>query len=153
MHGYEIKKALADAGMSFWFALEDASIYSVLRTLAKRGYARELGLERVGSRPERRRYAITESGRGYYRDLLVDALATVALPVAPVDVALAARGDLAADVVAEALDARRAALARLGDMIERHRRAAPSGAIADRAHGLVQAEQQWLDRLDLTSIT
>ena len=77
MHGYEIKKSLSDAGMRFWFGLEDASIYSVLRTLAKHGYAVASAPEQQGNRPARTRYEITTEGRRHYRQLLEQAYAFV----------------------------------------------------------------------------
>ena len=35
LHGYRIKRALDDEGLAFWFPVEFASIYSLLRTLVK----------------------------------------------------------------------------------------------------------------------
>ena len=76
--------------MAFWFGLADTSIYSALRTLAKHGHVRQVGVEQPGSRPPRTRYEITASGRRRYAELLVDAIETVRLPVEPFDIALAA---------------------------------------------------------------
>lgn len=153
MHGYQIKKALSDDGMAFWFGLEDASIYSVLRTLTKNGYAQELPSEQEGNRPPRTRYRITASGRRHYRRLLTEALAHPTPSIAPVDVALAARGDLAATAVSEALAVRTKSLHALEADIEAARSAAPTAAIVDRNLALVRAELNWLTELDHSTIT
>jgi DNA-binding PadR family transcriptional regulator len=152
-HGYEIKKALSDEGTAFWFGLDDTSIYSALRTLVKLGYAREVGTERDGARPPRTRYEITPDGRAHYRDLLVEALATPRLPTAPIDVALAANGDLDETTVRDALARRAAALEELEAGIRRSAQAAPSPQIAARNAALVDAERAWLADLDPTHIT
>ena len=46
-YGYEIKKALTDQGMAFWFGLEDASVYQVLRTLVDHYRVELVGLTRI----------------------------------------------------------------------------------------------------------
>jgi len=152
-YGYEIKRALSDGGMAFWFGLADTSIYSALRTLEKHGHVRQVGVEQAGSRPPRTRYAITASGRRHYADLLVEAIETVRVPIAPIDVALAARGDLDRDTVDAALQRRSSAIAELRHDAEALRRAAPNEAIADRVIAQLDAEADWLNRLDPTSIT
>lgn len=152
-HGYEIKKALADDATAFWFSVDDASIYSALRTLTKHGYTRELGTEQEGRRPPRMRYAITPAGRNYYRELLIEALATPALPVAAVDVALAARGDLNSGDVSQALSQRAKALDELLAGITAAERGAPSPEIASRNRAILEAERRWLSNLDHATIT
>lgn len=151
--GYEIKKALTDDGMRFWFELEDGSIYSALRTLTKHGHAEIAGTEQQGNRPTRTRYRITAAGRRRYRELLIDALRTPALPIAPIDVALAARGDLDPTAVSEALAARTKSLHELGTDIDAHGAAAPSRAVVDRNRALVLAELDWLEQLDQRTAT
>ena len=152
-YGYEIKKTLGDEANRIWFALEDASIYSVLRTLTKNGYAEAVGTERAGARPTRTRYAITAAGRRYYRQLLVDALSTPARPIGPIDVALAARGDLPAADVGVALAQRAAALDEMASELRVGHRSAPSPAMAARNLAVIEAEQAWLAELDHTTIT
>lgn len=152
-YGYEIKRALTDGGMAFWFGLADASIYSALRTLEKHGHIREVGVEQSGSRPRRTRYAITASGKRHYADLLVEAIETVRAPIGPIDVALAARGDLDAETVNAALGRRAAAIAELRSEVEQRRPASPSPAIADRIIAHLDADAAWLSRLDPSSIT
>lgn len=151
--GYEIKKALTNDGMSFWFGLEVGSIYSVLKTLAKHGHIAMVATEKPGRRPTRTRYRITATGRHHYRSLLVEALATPVAPIAPIDVALAARGDLDPTEVGTALARRAKTLDEQLGAIERYRTAAPAHAIADRNKAVVAAERDWLAQLDQSSIT
>jgi DNA-binding PadR family transcriptional regulator len=152
-YGYEIKKALTDQGMAFWFGLEDASVYQVLRTLVRHGHAREVGIEQEGARPPRTRYALTPAGRRHYTDLLVRAARQVSLPIAGIDVVLAAQGDLDRGELDDALTERTQALRRLREQIGTARPACPHPAIADRTLALVDAELAWLDDLDLDRIT
>ncbi len=63
LHGYRIKTILTDRGFALWFALEDAAIYAMLRSLARQGLAEIAGTERQGARPARTLYRITPSGR------------------------------------------------------------------------------------------
>ena len=63
MHGYRIKKILCAPELAFWFRLEDASIYSMLRSLVKQGLARPSGDEEGENRQTRSLYAITPDGR------------------------------------------------------------------------------------------
>lgn len=152
-YGYEIKKALSDEATAFWFSLDDASIYSALRTLTKHAHIEDVGTEQEGRRPPRTRYAITAKGRRYYRQLLIDALATPSLPVSGIDVALAARGDLDATAVSEALARRAKSLDEMAARIETLRSGAPSPEIAARNLTLVDAERAWLTALDQSTIT
>jgi DNA-binding PadR family transcriptional regulator len=146
LHGYAVRRALADPGLGFWFRVEDASIYSVLRTLVRRGLARVAGSERRGRRPERTRFEVTAAGRTHYRALLREALRVPRPAADPLLVALAAEGDLdEAEVVrllgerTAALRARRARLATLA-------RAAPSRALVERERALLGTEIRWLER-------
>lgn len=144
--GYEIKRALTDAGMRFWFTVEDASIYSVLRTLVRNGHAVEEALERTDTRRPRTRYAITPAGRALYAGLLAQALATPAPFAAPVDVALAAGGDLDRAEAASSLAARADALRALLAEQELHAASSPSAALVARRRALAAAELDWVER-------
>ena len=94
LHGYRIKKILDDEALRFWFPVEYASIYSVLRSLVRGGYVESVAVEREGQRPERTRYAITPEGRRHLAELLERAWRELP-PVGDVTaLALAARSDL-----------------------------------------------------------
>jgi DNA-binding PadR family transcriptional regulator len=131
-YGYEITKGLSDSGMRFWFAVEEASIYSVLRTLTRNGHAVEQAVERADTGRPRVRYALTPAGRDHYTDLLRTALSQ------------AAGGDLDEVEVDELLDRRAGALTELRDQLEGQARSAPAAGIVDRRRALLDAELAWL---------
>ncbi|HJV94902.1 MAG TPA: PadR family transcriptional regulator [Albitalea sp.] len=146
LHGYRIKRALDDAGLAFWFPVEFASIYSVLRTLVKNGHAEELGLEQDGARPERMQYRITRQGRAHYRELLARAWAEPEPPAERVQVALAALPDLPPPQLEAALHQRKQALVERLAQCEALRRAAPHPAMVERTRALARADLQWLEQ-------
>ena len=145
LHGYRIKRALDDEGLSFWFPVEFASIYSVLRTLVKNGHAEELGLEQEGARPERMLYRISREGRSHYRELLQRAWGEPESPAERVQVALAALPDLPAPQLQAALHARKQALVERLAQCDALQRAAPQPAMAQRTKALTRADLQWLE--------
>jgi DNA-binding PadR family transcriptional regulator len=144
MHGYGIKRALTDGALRLWFVVEDASIYSLLRTLVKQGHAQAIGVEREGDRPERTRYAITPQGRAHYADLLERAFAEPDSAASPIQVALAALPDIGNERLLPALRARRRALRERLAECRRQRASAPDPAMADRTLALTRAELAWL---------
>jgi DNA-binding PadR family transcriptional regulator len=144
MHGYGIKRALTDGALRLWFSVEDASIYSLLRTLVKQGHAQAVGVEREGDRPERTLYAITPQGRTHYADLLERACAEPDSAGSPIQAALAALPDIADERLRRALRARRRALRERLAECRRQRAAAPDPAMADRTLALTRAELAWL---------
>ncbi|HUG22432.1 PadR family transcriptional regulator [Piscinibacter sp.] len=146
LHGYRIKRALDDEGLSFWFPVEFASIYSVLRTLVKNGHAEERALEQEGARPERTLYAITRSGRAHYRELLERAWAELESPAERVQAALAALPDLPPDRLHAALHARKQALVERLAQCDALQRAAPHPAMVRRTLALTRAELDWLEQ-------
>jgi DNA-binding PadR family transcriptional regulator len=147
LHGYRIRSILGDDTLGFWFPLEDASIYSCLRTLVKRGYARVLGKERAGRRPPRTRYAVTPQGRDHLRELLRRAWVELPATAEPVALALAATSELERGEVAELLAARESALRERLRALPAVRRRAPAGEMAERLAALTRAEIRWLKRM------
>jgi DNA-binding PadR family transcriptional regulator len=145
-HGYSIRKILSDAGLSFWFPVEDASIYSMLRSLVKGGFARELRSEREGRRPKRTLYAITPEGRAHYAELLRRAWRETASITDPVQVAFAAHGDLPDREVEQLAQDRAASLRARLERISELRTAAPAQEMADRETARVRAELNWLQK-------
>jgi DNA-binding PadR family transcriptional regulator len=145
LHGYRIKRALDDQGLAFWFPVEFASIYSVLRTLVKHGHAEALGLEQEGARPERMLYRISRQGRVHYRELLEQAWGELDPPAERVQLALAALPDLPAERLAAALHARKQALVERLAQCDALQRAAPHPAMVSRTRALARAELRWLE--------
>jgi DNA-binding PadR family transcriptional regulator len=144
MHGYGIKRALADGALRLWFSVEDASIYSLLRTLVKQGHVQAMGVERQGERPQRSLYAITPQGRAHYVDLLERAWAEPDDAGSPIQAALAARPDIGHERLLPALRARHRALRERLAECRRQRAAAPDPAMVDRTLALTRAELAWL---------
>ena len=145
LHGYRIKRALDDEGLAFWFPVEFASIYSLLRTLVKQGHAEELGLEQEGARPERMLYRISRKGRAHYRDLLERAWGEPDSPGERVLVALAALPDLPADRLHAALLLRKRALTERLAQCTALASAAPEPAMVERTISLTRADLAWLE--------
>ena len=144
-HGYDIKRILGDASLGFWFALEDAAIYSCLRTLVKHGYARVAGTGREGKRPPKTTYAITREGREHLRDLLRRAWVELPSAAEPIHLALAAESELPAHEIADLRRERgRRLRARLSGLDDKAERAAPAREMATRLRALAEAELRWL---------
>jgi len=144
LHGYRISRILADDFFGFWFPLEDASIYSCLKTLVKHGFARVQRTEQEGRRPERTRYAITPKGRAHLRDLLRRAWTELPSPSEAVHLALAAVPELPTAELRQLREARRTALERRLGELKRMVRAAPCPEIATRLAALTRAELAWM---------
>ncbi len=145
LHGYEIKRILSDPGLQFWFPIEFASIYSVLRFLDKQGFAKTVAVERKGRRPERTRYAITAKGRRYFLELLRDAWRQPSRATQPIDLALAAQPELTDEELHTLLGERRGALLERLQQLRQIQRSAPSVDMVERAHVLATTELRWLD--------
>ena len=145
LHGYRIKRALDDEGLAFWFPVEFASIYSLLRTLVKQGHAEELGLEQEGARPERMLYRISRKGRTHYRELLERAWSEPDPPGERLLVALAALPDLASDRIQIALQRRQRALTERLAQCATLAKAAPEPAMVARTLSLTRADLKWLE--------
>jgi DNA-binding PadR family transcriptional regulator len=147
LHGYRVSRILRDDFFGFWFALEDTSIYSCLRTLVKHGHARVFATEQEGRRPERTRYAITEEGRAHLGELLRRAWRELPSPADPIHLALAAASELPAEDLTLLRAERQASLERRLDDLARRRRSAPSEEIVARFAALTKAELAWLKRM------
>jgi DNA-binding PadR family transcriptional regulator len=142
LHGYRIRRILSDDAMGFWFAVEDASIYSMLRSLVREGNAREAEAEREGKR-SRRVYAITREGRAHLRELLRRAVRVPALGGDLLDAALAARAELDEEELPALLAARAEALRERLARLDALRRGAPDAAMVGRARARLRAELRW----------
>lgn len=147
LHGYRIKRILEDPGLRFWFPVEYASIYSVLRTMVKDGLVRIQSVEREGRRPIRTRYAITGAGRRHFAELLERAWRLPPDPADPIQLALAAQPELGEERVKVLIDERAEALRQRLDQLEGMARSAPAGDMVSRQVALTQAELLWLEGL------
>ncbi len=145
LHGYRVRKILAAPALAFWFRIEDAAIYSMLRSFVKQGLAREEGQEREGRRPSRTVFRITRPGRTALRQSLSDAWQTVARDREPVCAALAAADEFEPEELESLLRGRRAALCDRQDTLKAVAAGAPSGLLSRREAALLAAEIAWID--------
>ena len=146
LHGYRIQKILGDPGLAFWFRIEDASIYSMLRNLVKGGFARLQGEEQEGQGPSRTVYRITPSGRKELRRLLESAWQTLEPSREVFCAGLAAADELEAAEIRHLLAERATALLRRRERLDQVARGAPSGLLARREATLLDAEIAWLEK-------
>ncbi|MDJ0972698.1 MAG: PadR family transcriptional regulator [Kiloniellales bacterium] len=146
LHGYRIQKILSDPGLAFWFRVEDASIYAMLRSLVKQGLARIQGEEREGQRPSRTVYRITPVGRKALRSELESGWRELEPSREVFVAALAASDELEAEEIRQLLAERRAVLRARRARLDRVARSAPSGLLARREAALLDAEIAWLAR-------
>ena len=143
-HGYSIKAILTDAGFAPWFALEDASIYAMLKSLTRQGLAVVAGEEQPGNRPGRTLYKITAQGRIALATDMKPALTVTRARPEPVHAALAAIDELEPAELREALVRRQVAVTERLDLVTRQALAAPSGLVARRELALLDTELAWL---------
>jgi len=142
-HGYRILRTLRDSSLRFWFDVEDAQVYSSLRTLAKLGFVRRRGRERVGLRPARTSFAVTAAGRAHFRELLRRAWLELPPAGEPVQLALAAASELDAEEVEDLARRRAALLAARQRTLRALVRSAPAAAMARRQEALARAERRF----------
>jgi DNA-binding PadR family transcriptional regulator len=143
LHGYRIKLILGDDSLRFWFPVEYASIYAVLRTLVKEACVRVVAIEREGQRPERTRYAITRAGRKHFAELLAQAWREPPSPSEAIQLALAARAELDDAEIEALLRERVEALNERLEALDRLARSAPAPEMVQRQVALTRADLAW----------
>jgi len=143
LHGYRIKRILEDEGLGFWFPIDYASIYTVLRTLARGGLIKAAAVEREGQRPERTRFRITKEGRQHLTELLEQAWREPRGLADPLQLALAARSEITEDRIQTLLTERVALLQTRLELLEMLARSAPAVEMVDRQTALTRAELGW----------
>jgi DNA-binding PadR family transcriptional regulator len=70
MHPYQLSRTLRDNGDERSIKFNHGSLYMVVQQLTKAGLIAEVETTRVGQRPERTVYELTDTGRGELRDWL-----------------------------------------------------------------------------------
>ncbi len=86
-YGYEIKMII-DNVMSHIVDISSGSLYYGLKKLENNGFVRETGTERVGNRPERSVYEITEEGHRMLKRELPKVIFPHSRPIFPVNLGL-----------------------------------------------------------------
>jgi len=112
MHPYEIASVMRSRGKDGDLPIRWGSLYRVVQNLAKHGYLDPLPSERLGGRPERTVYRITDAGRAELFDWVRDLVASPEHGVTGFTAGLSLLGALGPDEAAAALAARIDALTR-----------------------------------------
>ncbi|MEJ3657423.1 PadR family transcriptional regulator [Actinomycetes bacterium KLBMP 9759] len=76
MHPYEMASVLRNRGKDHDMRIKWGSLYTVVANMAKHGLIEAVGNERMGGRPERTVYRITDAGRSELDDWVRELLAT-----------------------------------------------------------------------------
>lgn len=137
LSGYDVKQVLSRSFVRFWFPVEDASIYSALKTLAGNGLA-------TASKQGRAvKYRITKRGAAELAAMTDGAWESANNQVA--NAALAVSGDMPKPTLKDGLMRRLDALRQRRAELESLRRGALSALLARREEALLNAEIDWLE--------
>jgi DNA-binding PadR family transcriptional regulator len=149
MHGYQLNEVI-EQRLPLLSRIKPSTAYSRLDRLAARGLV-EATIERVGRRPERKVYALTEAGRERFMLLLRENLRSAALPSPSGDLGLlfhrALPGEEVAMLLAERRDETAARRPQVEDMLARHMPGSAGRLIAEHTLVHLDAELAWLDAL------
>ena len=110
MHGHQIRRAAQVDRTELWTDFKAGSIYAALPRMASDGTVAVTHSEKVGNRPERTVYEITEAGRGELRAVRDAVFASTVLRPDPVDLALQNAHDLSVADLRRVFEARIAAV-------------------------------------------
>jgi DNA-binding PadR family transcriptional regulator len=88
LHGYELKHIIEEH-MGDWTNIAFGSIYFALNKLKTGGFVERAGEEKVGNRPSRRVYKITDKGKKEFLSLLRESWRTYEREYHSLDIALA----------------------------------------------------------------
>jgi len=86
-YGYEIKMII-DHIMSYFLDVSSGSLYYGIKKLQQMGYIEETTVEKVGRRPERSVYKITDEGHEYLEEQLPEFIFPRNVPFFPINTAL-----------------------------------------------------------------
>jgi len=110
LHGHQIRQQAQSDHTEAWSDIKVGSVYGALKRLATEGLVREVRTERVGNRPERTIYEITEEGRRALAAVRDSALRDLQRHDDPFDMALAQSRDIAEEDLEAIVSLRLAAL-------------------------------------------
>jgi DNA-binding PadR family transcriptional regulator len=151
-YGYEIKMII-DHVMSHVIDVSSGSLYYGLKKLEERGLVQESAVEKVGRRPERSVYSITEEGNAFFADELPRVIFPQARPFFPLDLALYFFQFISAKEQARRLKMRKEYLQQsqsyLDDIAERFQKIAPRSHVYIVLHlkNYIVMEQQFIEQL------
>jgi DNA-binding PadR family transcriptional regulator len=110
MHGHQIRRVAQVDRTELWTDIKVGSVYAALSRMAAEGSIAVSHSERVGNRPERTVYEITDVGREELVALRDSALAFTGLRPEIVDLGLQSSADLSADELRRAFETRLTAI-------------------------------------------
>jgi len=100
LYGYELKQIIEE-NMGDWTNIAFGSIYFALAKLNEHGFVKRISEEKVGKRPSRSIYEITEKGKSEFLSLLRETWQKFDRTYYPLDIALAFSNALSSDEVNE----------------------------------------------------
>ncbi len=143
MHGYGLNE-MAERLRPFGWHVKPSSVYGRLERLERTGLV-ESHSERVGRRPERKVYALTEAGTERFHELLRENLRSGERVAGPGELGLLFLGVLPAEEAAALLSERRDAMLEDRDGVETlAQENAPGLLAAEHALAMIEAEIEWL---------
>ncbi len=147
MHGYHVNEVI-ERRLPMISSIKPSTAYSVLDRLATRGFV-TAAFERLGRRPERKVYSLTEAGRERFLSLLRENLRSADLPTHPGDQGLLFLHALPNEEVLALLAERRAATESLRPALERlrdnHAPGSTGRLVAEHRIAHLEAELAWLE--------
>jgi DNA-binding PadR family transcriptional regulator len=139
MHPYQLSRTLRDNGDARSIKFNHGSLYMVVAQLARAGLITEVETTRVGQRPERTVYGLTDTGRRELRDWLRELIGEPQYEYPQFVAALSLIGALPPDEVAELLRSRVRGLegqrAEIRQLIDE--------ALADGVHPVFLVEEEY----------
>jgi DNA-binding PadR family transcriptional regulator len=110
LHGHQIRQQAQNDRTETWTDILVGSVYGALKRLANEDLIREVRTEKVGNRPERTVYEITEAGRHSLAAIHDSALRDLDHHYDPFDLALAQARDVPQDQLEQIVNNRLGAL-------------------------------------------
>lgn len=154
MHPYEICQLAVHRREDRLVKISPGSVYRTVYKLEESGFARSLGTEREGARPERTRFEITDAGRKRLAEGIAEMLATRSPEYPQFPVALSEAHTLPLERVVSMLEQRRASTSEALDELDAARRTVierdvPRMYVLHLSHerALLDAELTWLDTI------
>lgn len=151
-HGYDLLREMEDRGFLRWYPASKVAVYKVLARLEEKGYLTSW-MEKEGNMPEKRVYALTAEGEERLRDAVYQACSEEEPLRLDYAVGVAFLGRLSPDEALDALERRKAFLARsarrLSSLRALLRGVAPSLELLVLEHeiDLYRRESRWVNRL------
>ena len=154
LHGYEIKHIIEEH-MGDWTNIAFGSIYFALSKLNEEGFVEKSSEEKVGNRPSRNIYRITEKGKKEFISLLKEIWQKFEREYYPLDIALAFSQALSKDEVKGYIKKRIEILEEITAHLKEHKKEQlgkeemPKSAKAVFSHSEhhIKAELNWLNEL------